>query len=383
MHVARKMLAHAKDVGVDVNQEEDIVVPTAALLHDVGHGPFSHAFEKVTKDNHESRTSDIIKDPYTEINQILHKYSDTLPERLAAFFDEDTPEEVPGQTTAPSILTGIISSQLDADRSDYLLRDSYATGTDYGKFDLNWLLLQMIFDKKRGRFVIGRKAASAAEAYVFARYHMYQAVYFHKTTRSAEVMLRLVFERYRQLIREASKTEEKRHIVPESPIAVREAFSENRVPLKDYLELDDFTVIEFLKACRRAGDKLLSSLGDGIVNRRLYKGTDITDADTSLSIEFSSRAKDIIRAKGLDPEYSFVSDRAADTPYKPYEPDDETPATMIYMETSTGDIEEISKKRKALRELKDEYTFYRYYYPESIRDEIDKIANETINRGDK
>jgi hypothetical protein len=113
------------DDEIEVTGEQKTIVTVAALLHDIGHGPFSHAFEKVTTDKHESRTLQIILDPETEINRTLREINENLPNKVSEFFNEDVDENSDG---APSILTQIVSSQLDADRADYLLRDSHATG---------------------------------------------------------------------------------------------------------------------------------------------------------------------------------------------------------------------------------------------------------------
>ncbi len=382
MHLARVMIDHATRIGMRIEEGQRVAVIIAALLHDIGHGPFSHAFEKVTDDKHEIRTLQIINDPSTETNSLLREIDGSLPTKLSIFFAEDIEEES-SQTNIPSCLTEIVSSQLDADRFDYLLRDSHATGTGYGKFDLDWLLLQRRFDERHNRFFIGRKGASAAEAYVFARHHMYQAVYFHKATRAAEVMLKLVFRRYRQLLLNASAEEEKQRVVPDASGVVYRAFSEEKPPLNEYLQLDDCAIVEFLKMCILAKDPLLAALSNGILNRRLLKGIDVTDAEYASNQEFVVSAQEIVKKKGLDPDFSFILDTAADTPYKPYDPDDEKPATQIYLELSTGSVVEISKNREALQYLRKRYSLHRYYFPESIRDDIDRIADVTIYKGGK
>jgi HD superfamily phosphohydrolase len=197
LHVARRMLDHFhRFCGSRLDENHRQLVLAAALLHDIGHGPFSHAFEKVTAQKHERRTLEIIQTDETDVNRALCNADNQLPSRLAQFFNKEideaaeaTPKEAPG--TLPPYLTDVVSSQLDADRCDYLLRDSHATGTNYGDYDLSWLLAQLRVQPGR-RFFLSRKAVSAAEAYLFARTHMYRTVYFHKTTRAAEVMLRLL-----------------------------------------------------------------------------------------------------------------------------------------------------------------------------------------------
>ena len=103
----------------------------AALLHDIGHGPYSHTFEKIFDTNHEQITIDIILSEETEVNQILRKVSSTFPQEVASVIQKTHPN--------PQVVQ-LISSQIDADRMDYLLRDAYFTGVNYGTFDLTRIL---------------------------------------------------------------------------------------------------------------------------------------------------------------------------------------------------------------------------------------------------
>lgn len=378
MHIARLMLDRTvRLLGKRVSRDQRDAVLVAALLHDAGHGPFSHAFEKVTSQSHEARTLEIVQDKSTSISKRLRKYNTELPDRLAVFFDEDIDVEKKKQAAIPEFLTQIVSSQLDADRFDYLLRDSHATGTDYGRFDLDWLLLQLLVDEKRRRFCLSHKSISAAEAYVFARFHMYRSVYFHKTVRAAEVMVRLLFKRFKELLHGESRRAKKLAIVPGAPEAVVDAFA-GKLSLDRYLALDDTAACEFFKACSDSKDKVLSSLGYGLTFRRLHKGIDATGADPAALGNFASKAQDVIRRAKLNPDYHFVDDTAADTPYKPYDPDAAKPASQIYVCTGKGEITEISTQAQSLRELQKKYALLRYYFPDGMRDKIEKIARETI-----
>lgn len=377
MHVARRLLDRAMAIGLKISDNQYLAVSVAALLHDIGHGPFSHAYERATGDRHENRTLEIIQSPTTEVNARLQASSSTLPGQMVAFFDEEAGDEARQKAGIPRALTQIISSQLDADRFDYLLRDSLMTGTDYGKFDLNWLLLQLQYDKSKERLFLSRKAFSAAEAYVYARYHMYRSVYFHKATRAAEVMLRLVFSRYKWLVSECGSEEERGKVVPGAPLTVCSAFS-GHPTLDTFLALDDSTVTEFFKACTDASDPILKILGQGLIARTLFKGIDVTDYDMANVARFTEKAREKVRANEMDPDYAFVDDTAADIPYKPYDPDAENPATQIYVEVGTGKIEELSTVSGPVEQLKKKYALVRYYYPASMRLEIKNIAEELL-----
>jgi HD superfamily phosphohydrolase len=288
-------------------------------------------------------------------------------------------EEQREEADIPAYLTQIVTSQLDADRFDYLLRDSYATGTDYGEFDLDWLILHLNVNNDKGRFYLGRKALFAAEAYVFARYHMYRTVYFHKTTRAAEVMLRLLLKRYKKLLDDCENEEQQRKIVPDAPSTTVRAF-DGKINLSEYLSLDDHTLTEFAKGCTRCDDKVLSGLAEGLLYRRLFKATDVTDDLIPGAVQFSEKAKQIITTTGYDIEFAFEPDVPSDTPYKLYNPDAEKPGTQIYIESANGNQVELSQCSDAVKQLTKKYTLVRYYYPADARDQIREKAEPLLRK---
>ena len=282
--------------GAKLPEEHRTAVLAASLLHDVGHGPFSHTFEKISGESHEARTLQIIMDNSTDVHNHLVKHDSQLPSLLAAFFDEDMEESIRDAVIAPH-LTQVVSSQLDADRFDYLLRDSHATGTEYGRYDLNWLIEHLYLDNDLRRFFLSHKGLMAAEGYVFARYHMYRTVYFHKTTRAAEMMLRLLFQRYKELLGTVGSNDSGIICVPEAPPSIVAAFSgkPGKTSLEEYLALDDYAVSEFLKACVRANDPILQMLGSGLVGRKLFKAVEASEAQNVNVGEFTTRATKILR----------------------------------------------------------------------------------------
>lgn len=378
MQVARRFLQRVVRICPQCfDDDQQTVVLAAALLHDVGHGPFSHAFEKVTGEKHERRTLQIITDPSTEVNSVLKGYSHDLPERLEVFFGEDLEDEQREEAGIPAYLTQIVTSQLDADRFDYLLRDSLATGTDYGQFDLEWLIQHLHVDSDKGRFYLGKKAQYAAEAYVFARYHMYRTVYFHKTTRAAEVMLRLLLRRYKKLIDDCGGSAKQKRLVPDAPPMAVRAFR-GKVELPEYLQLDDHTLTEFAKACTRCNDKVLRELAEGLLHRRLFKATDVSENLSPGVVQFSEAAKHVIAAADYDVEFAFASDAPSDTAYKLYNPDAEVPATQIYIEGPGGGQVELSERSDAVKQLTKKYTLVRYYYPVDTREQIRSHAEPLL-----
>jgi HD superfamily phosphohydrolases len=170
------------------NDDERLVALCAALLHDVGHGPYSHTFEHIFDTDHEMWTQKIITSKETEINQVLRQVSDDFPEKVASVISKTYPN--------PQVVQ-MISSQIDADRMDYLLRDAYFTGTKYGMFDLTRIL--RVMRPYQGGIAFDNDGMHAVEDYVLCRFQMYQQVYFHPVSRGMEVVLTKLLQRAKDL----------------------------------------------------------------------------------------------------------------------------------------------------------------------------------------
>ena len=375
MHLARQFLNRLDQLGEKIGEEQQTIVLSAALLHDLGHGPFSHAFEKITHENHEKRTLEIIQETSTEVNKKLREWDRKLPDHLVQFFDQN----VGGKGTLPPYLVGIVSSRMDADRFDYLIRDGYATGTNYGKFDPNWLILHSYPDKKNGRLYLGNKALMATEAYIFARHHMYQSVYFHKTTRAAEVALRLLFKRFKERLDAGSK-KEKAALTPGAPASVVEAFA-GKINLGTFLRLDDHSITEFVKSCEFSGDEVLKRLGSSLLNRHLLKSVDATEANGDQVANFKADALALFKKhRSLNADFQFADDTPGDTPYKPYDFEQERPSSMIWVEDLSGKQHELSQLSDQVLALRKKKTLVRYYFPEVLRDEIKVLAVKHLGK---
>src|SRR5262249_2241116 len=158
----------------------------AALLHDVGHGSFSHVMEKVLSFHHESWTVKVVLSDATEIGQLLVAFAPELPQQVAAIIEGKF---------RPAALGQLVSSQLDVDRMDYLLRDSLMTGAKYGIYDLEWIINALAIDEANDRIYVTARGLYAVEEYLQARYYMFRQVYFHRTLRSAEAVLRSIMRR--------------------------------------------------------------------------------------------------------------------------------------------------------------------------------------------
>ena len=203
------------------DDHERLVALCAALLHDIGHGPYSHTFEHIFATNHEQVPVAILTDPATEVNAVLRRVSPEFPEQVASVITHDYPN--------PQVVQ-MISSQIDADRMDYLLRDAYNTGTEYGKFDLT-RILRVMQPYKEG-IAFSMDGMHAVEDYILSRFQMYLQVYFHPVSRSMEVILQHLLQRVKTLYEENALPAE---AVPHLLLP----FLENDFTLADYLKLDD------------------------------------------------------------------------------------------------------------------------------------------------
>ncbi len=308
METARKILNQLKGAfAVDAEQEK--VCLAAALLHDLGHGPFSHVFERISGIHHERLTRRVILDPDGEVHRILIKHDKLLPERVAGMLDGSAKR---------SFFTDILSSQLDADRLDYLLRDNLMTGSRYGDFDLTWLLHAFTVDPATDRLAISAKGVSAVEAYLQARYHMYRNVYFHKVVRSAEGMVKLALQRARRLA-----VQERLEDLPRDSAVVK-ALLGQRFSAEEFRDLDDVSIWHCFKVWTHSADATLASLCRGLLFRRLYKTIDLTGLmDGEKARRVFAMAAERIGEAGGDPDYDLFYDEPADTPYEQFTPDAE------------------------------------------------------------
>lgn len=303
--VARLMIENIKGLQDVLDETERIGTLCAALLHDVGHGPFSHAFEVVTDIHHEEFTDRIILDESTEINAILRSHNPKLPQLVA---------DIIAHRHSRKLLSQIISSQLDADRMDYLLRDSYFTGVSYGEFDLHRILrtLRVVDDM----LVVKESGIHAIEDYIMARYQMYWQVYLHPTSRAYESILHMIFKRMRDLKGSGS---EYLDCVP----VFRNLMNNETMHVDDHFMLDEITCMAGFMELMKSEDRILKDLTTRLVNRRLFKYHDVTSEE---NIEVLTGE---VSRLGYDPKYYVVLDYMTQTLYKPYDEHESSPILVL------------------------------------------------------
>jgi hypothetical protein len=284
----------------------------AALLHDLGHGPFSHLFEEVLPHarHHEQWTRDILLDDSTEVHQTLESLSAGMSARVTDLLSGNY---------RLGYLSQSVSGTLDVDRADYLLRDSHMTGVRYGLYDLDWLLHALTFACVEERWVLavqGRKGLPPVESFFLGRHFMYQQVYHHKATRAADALVRAVFMRVSELILEGT---------PPDPLlpAFRAAALGESVSVEDYLRMDDAELLTCLSAWEHGSDHTLASLSRRLRNRELPKTVPLPEERRSSWSEALERTREIVAAHGARTDLTVTLDRAEDVPYP--EPMDASP----------------------------------------------------------
>jgi len=252
--------------GIDVLDEyKSVVFLCAALLHDVGHGPYSHAFESVMELSHEDMTVKIILSETTEINKILSQY-----ENLA----EDVAAVIAHNSKFP-LIEALVSSQLDVDRMDYLSRDAYFTGAAYGHIDYYRILRSMKI--VNNKLCVRASGVHSIESYLMSRYHMYFQVYYHPIARSYESLLESIYKRVEDLSKEGKDLD--------APIETFLKVIRNNSDIESYIDLDDAYVNGFIKQFTKSSDEILQKLSLCLVNRHLYKYIDLADDPDPEEIE--------------------------------------------------------------------------------------------------
>lgn len=349
-----------------ISDESRVVGRAGALLHDLGHGPFSHVIEKVFGFHHEEWTCRIVLDENTEVNHWLSKFDSSLPEKLASLYRH---------SYSPSFISQLVSSQLDCDRMDYLLRDSLMTGAKYGMFDSEWVLHALRIDEQSDRVYVEAKGLYAVEEYLQSRYYMFRQVYFHRTLRSAEAVLVATLNRARALLERG----ELRFRMPDSPF--EKLLTGKVVTTVEYLQLDDTDLTFHLKQWSREQDSVLADLAGRFVARRLFKAVDVDLAGDAFD-RFWQRAQEAVRGAGFDPEYYLLMDRATDVPYYGYySPTSADPSGLIYVEAGEAQapIREISEISELVRGMRG-YRIDRVCFPAEVAEKMSMLLSEHEGR---
>ena len=358
LHLATRTLEKLKSK-YEISVEAQIAVRCAALLHDIGHGAFSHVIETILGFHHEQFTIEAVLSDETEVGQILKTFSADLPEAVAAIVRGDF---------RPMALAQLVSSQLDVDRMDYLLRDSLMTGAKYGIYDLEWIIKSLEIDEENDRLYVAARGIYAVEDYLQARYYMFRQVYFHRTLRAAEAILKSLLRRAIELFQAGE------NVWFASGTPFEKILSGEKLSLKEHLALDDADVMFHIKQWQTSTDTILSDLAKRFLNRRLFKVFDLDMPETERQ-KFLENARRLVEEKGFDTDYYFIEDLAGDVPYYFYTKEQTEKKNLIYVEEgfSRPQIKEISEVSAAVRGLQKEYQIHRVCFPPELKTEIAKL----------
>ncbi|KRK45430.1 HD domain-containing protein [Dellaglioa algida] len=341
------------------DDSEKLVALCAALLHDIGHGPYSHTFEHIFKTDHEAITAQILTDPSTEINQVLAGVSTDFPAKVASVIQKKYPN--------PQVVQ-LISSQIDADRMDYLLRDSYYTGTNYGTFDLTRIL--RVMRPYKGGIAFDINGMHAVEDYIVSRFQMYVQVYFHPISRSMEVILSHLLHRAKYLY------ENNRLGLEDSPKLLIPLF-ENDFSLDDYLQLDDGVLTTYFTEWRQNTDTILSDLAVRFLDRKPFKSIKF-DANTADLLPDLER---LIESAGFNPEYYTAENDSYDLPYDAYDPTKDKPRTQIELAQEDGSLVELSSVSDLVASITGKVSGdRRFFFPRELLKSEDDLFVDIYNQ---
>lgn len=310
--IVRRMVTEVPDIVAALSERDKVTVMAAGLLHDLGHGPYSHAFETVTNTSHEDYTCRIIEED-TEITRILNSASPGMAKDVA---------DVIRHAGRNPLLSQMVSSQLDADRMDYLLRDAYFTGTKYGEFDMERILRTLRIEKGR-QLVVKQSGVYAVENYIMSRYHMYWQVYYHPAARSYECVMHALFRRLKELYADD----------PSQLIEIfRPLVSSEPIGLAEYFRLDESSCGYAFDVLAGHEDAIVSDMAQRIRDRRLFEYADSTP-------ERIAMLKKALAEAGLNEEYYLGHDSVRQSPYVPYTGSQDS---RIWIRMKDGSIRELS-----------------------------------------
>ncbi len=346
MHLMNKALAELKFKGNNISEEEVTAANIAILLHDIGHGPYSHALENslVSGINHEWISSAFI----TELNNIF----DNKLELAIQIFNN---------TYHKKFLHELVSSQFDMDRLDYLKRDSFFTGVSEGA--VNYERLLSMIDVANDQIVIEEKGIYSVEKFITARRLMYWQVYLHKTVLAAEFMIMKLLKRAKQL----KMAGEELFASPVLDFFLSnnidlERFNNEVEILEKFAQLDDYDIFAAMKVWMNHPDKTLSALSKGIVNRNLFK-IDIRNEkhDEGFYEKIKNQVSEKLSLSEEDAEFFIIRDKTSSFMYKPGKDN----IRILFKDGKVCDIAEASDQLN-IRLLSKPTTKYFICYPQLV-----------------
>ncbi|MGL5869605.1 CYTH domain-containing protein [Clostridium chrysemydis] len=375
-HLMKKIIDHIEgqlnNINIRIEKKDKELALLIALIHDIGHGPFSHAFEGVLLINHEEWTKNIILGD-TDLNkEIVNNFGENYPNELVKLLDKrDCKNNNRGELNLFFVIKSLISSQLDADRLDYLVRDSKNTGVTLGKIDLSRIIYSIrITEFDDNIYVcIPEKNILDIKNYLLARDNMHESVYYHPIKCELENIIKLIFKRCSELVVLDNK------FLYKIPDYLRTLISENKIDLDNYIYLDDYVIISFFKSLLEYKDFILNKLVSAIIYREKFTHLQILDSEENSIKQFKNKLNNIVEKnlsknfKVVNDEYYWMEAKVEHTPYK-------SNKEQVYVLANSGLIKplesmlnDIEKKRCKI------FTFINL---EIIMDMIDNHKKDTV-----
>jgi len=309
-HLMCNALHELKSKGIDITKEEEQAAKIAILLHDIGHGPFSHALENVLIEgmHHEAISLLLMKD--------LNKQFDGRLQMTLDIFTNQYPKK---------FLHQLISGQLDVDRMDYLSRDSFFSGVSEGVIGYDRIIKMLTVHN--GELMVEEKAIYSIEKFIVARRLMYWQVYLHKTVLCAEQMLKQIIRRAKQI---KAFTHSPLNKLINEPIET--------VSLEEFCGLDDYDVLGAIKEWSTHADTVLSFLCNGIINRQLLKVKFFREpVDEAMLAEKKAAAQKKLNLCNGDEEWVVFTGEASSRTYD----FEEEKIHILFKDGSVKDISEV------------------------------------------
>ncbi len=297
-HLARKAIKHLSNFDSGL-KKHNFVLYGAALLHDLGHGPLSHTSEEIFKIKHEEWTAKLINSS-KEITKILNTYGKENAKAISDLIQSRKAEK--------NLIISLISSQLDCDRLDYLMRDSYTTGARYGQLDIDRIISAMTIAPD-GDLAIHPKGLMAVEHYLVIRNLMYRSVYNHRLNEVCNWLLE-------QIINTARKIGPKKLWTDKN--MSEWLWNHDEMSLESFLSNDDIVTGYHIHKWQDSSSSNLCNLCKRFINRNLLKALNISSFSLELRLEALAKARKLSEKYCIEPDISCGLREQIVKSYHPY-----------------------------------------------------------------